>query len=190
MSNLLCKEESDVAYIMLGASSYLGRPIFRPPAQQSITLLPVSFLSFSWLCLGGFFLSPGDCGRPGELNWVLEGGPETIAVERSSAQESSSDQLDVTHHHLFRPDKDWVYTKCASEFRPVFFVFKLFLLTCSGSWPIWPYVWLCICLFLFSHCLLFATSHPSLPLSVFCSSYLVLFPLLASCLFAITVNYI
>lgn len=104
------------------------------------------------------------------------GGPETITVEGSSAQESSSDQLDVTHHHLFRPDKDWVCTKCTLEFRPVFFVFKLFFLFCSGSWPsIWPCVWLCIYLFLFSHCLIcyFSSLIASISLSLLLS--LVLF---------------
>lgn len=38
-----------------------------------------------------------------------------MTIERSSTQESNSEQLDVAYHHLCRPDRDWVHTKCASD---------------------------------------------------------------------------
>ncbi len=74
-------------------------------------VLPL-FLMFVAGWLFPFFRWPWQARRAKLGSW---GGPESITAERSSAQESNSDQLDVTYHHLFRPDREWVYTKCASD---------------------------------------------------------------------------
>lgn len=153
-----------------------------------MSFLPLFLISVAgWLF--PFFRWPWRARRAKLGSW---GGPESITVERSSAQESNSDQLDVTYHHLFRPDRPWVHTKCTSDVETqTSFLCFLVIFSDSCTSPC-PSVCLCFYLYLRFPYFLFPTSPPSLPPSIVFFPYLLFcfHCILAPCLFALRVNYI
>lgn len=166
---------SNLAHIVFGASWYLGQPTCRPPAQQSITVLPVSFLSSLCRWWGDLFLSSGDRGEPGELNWVLDRDPRASQQRghqlRSPAAISSMSH--ITSSGL---------TGCRSTPR-VLQMLKLslcFLFLSASILPLLPpRVPFCLCFYLY---LLPPSLSLSLPLSAFITLFLISFVSAASSL--------